>query len=328
MVPLRMITAALVVAGLVAACTSSTAPGQRAAEPAPAPITGAAPAGRVIAVGHGAEGVAIDAADHIVAVAVRDPATLVLLDSRSGQVLGKIPLPGTLRHLQIGPPGTILVPVETADELLQITARDGQLRARTPTGRSPHDAAATADGTVFVTNEFGGSVTIVRASSAVGTMTGFAQPGGVAAAGDTVGVVDVGANTLSLFTTQRTTSPAALPAGNGPTHVITDRHGRFVVADTRGNALLLYQTTPPRQIRTIPMPGNPYGLAYDPARDRLWVTLTARNELVGIDLGTEPPRQFARYPTVRQPNTVAVDSTAGRVIIVGAGDGQLQYLDP
>jgi hypothetical protein len=60
----------------------------------------------------------------------------------------------------------------------------------------------------------------------------------------------------------------------------------------------------------------------------LWVTLTARNEVVGLDLGVDPPAFAARLPTVRQPNTVAVDSATGRLFVTGTDEGVLQIIDP
>ena len=39
-------------------------------------------------------------------------------------------------------------------------------------------------------------------------------------------------------------------------------------------------------------------------------------------------REIARYPTVRQPNSVAVDPASGRVFVTGKADGQLQILEP
>jgi hypothetical protein len=39
-------------------------------------------------------------------------------------------------------------------------------------------------------------------------------------------------------------------------------------------------------------------------------------------------REIARYPTVRQPNTVAVDQASGSVSVTGKTDGQLQILEP
>jgi DNA-binding beta-propeller fold protein YncE len=49
---------------------------------------------------------------------------------------------------------------------------------------------------------------------------------------------------------------------------------------------------------------------------------------VQLALEEDTLRELARYPTVRQPNTVAVDSASGRVYVTGGADGELQILDP
>src|SRR5262249_44135981 len=135
------------------------------------------------------------------------------------------------------------------------------------------------------------------------------QPGGVAAVGDLVAVVDVHDHTLAVYDPLRLTRTALVAAGDGPTHLVADRRGRVLVVDTAGNRLRIFTTTPQlRQVDAVPLPGSPYGIAYDRTRDRLWVTLTARNQVVGFDLADASPREIARLPTVGQPNTVAVDS--------------------
>jgi hypothetical protein len=47
----------------------------------------------------------------------------------------------------------------------------------------------------------------------------------------------------------------------------------------------------------------------------LWVTLTATDEVVGLSTAADAFTEVTRCPTVRQPNTVAVDPTAGRVFV-------------
>jgi hypothetical protein len=56
-------------------------------------------------------------------------------------------------------------------------------------------------------------------------------------------------------------------------------------------------------------------------------TLTARNQLIGLTLGDGSPRETPRLPTVRQPNTVAVDPGTGRVFVTSRADGTLQLVD-
>jgi len=80
-------------------------------------------------------------------------------------------------------------------------------------------------------------------------------------------------------------------------------------------------------IRRYPLPGAPYGMAIDNRRHRLFVTLTARNELAELTAEGRP-HIVRRYPTPQQPNTVAVDTATGRVFVAGKVDGVLQLLDP
>ncbi|MGH3984200.1 MAG: YncE family protein [Pseudonocardiaceae bacterium] len=301
-----------------------------AAEPARSPVPTVPPAGRTVPVGAVPEGVVADPQTHIVAVGVRDPFALTLLDADTGTVVRRVPLPGELRHLQLAEPGgPVLVPDEGSNRLIRVALPGGEVTSQVLTGVVPHDATAAANGTVFVANELGNSVVAVRGDQIVHTFTDVTQPAGLATVGDLVGLVDVRENTLTVYDAQRLQRIAELPAGAGPTHVVADRRGHLAVIDTRGDAVLRYELSPqPRQIGRVELPGSPYGVTYDPVRDRLWVTLTARNEVVGLDLGADPPVVAARLPTVRQPNTVAVDSGTGRLFVTGTDEGLLQIIEP
>jgi DNA-binding beta-propeller fold protein YncE len=282
-----------------------------------------------VPVGAAPEGVVADPQTHIVAVGVREPSALALLDATTGTVLRKLPLPGALRHLQLARPGgPVLVPDEGSNRLIKVALPGGEVTSQVITGVVPHDATAAANGTVFVANELGHSVVAVRGDQIVHTFTDVAQPAGLAAVGDLVGLVDVRENTLTVYDAERLQRVAELPAGAGPTHVVADKRGQLAVIDTRGGAVLLYAFQPAiRQIRRVELPGTPYGVAYDSVRDRLWVTLTARNEVIGINLGADPPMLTTPLPTVRQPNTVAVDSSTGRLFVTGTAEGVLEIID-
>jgi DNA-binding beta-propeller fold protein YncE len=293
-------------------------------------VAGVRPAGRQLDVGSAPEGIVADATTRRVAVAVRAPDELVLLDTDTTAVRTRVPLPGSLRHLQLARDGgPVLVPDESSNSLLQVALPSGRVLSRTPTGTMPHDANEAPDRTILVADEAGATLTAVRGQKVVATFNDVTQPGGIAHVGNVFGVVDVGENTLTFYDAAALRPLTELAAGEGPTHVVADKHGRFVVVDTRGGAVLLY-APPPRaaQVQRLALPGQPYGVAYDPVRDRLWVTVTATNEVVGIDLSGSEPRETTRLPTVQQPNTVAVDAKTGRLFITGTTPGVVEVVDP
>ncbi|GAA1992954.1 lipoprotein [Amycolatopsis minnesotensis] len=299
------------------------------AEPALAPPLVRPPEGTVVPIGTAPEGAVADPVTHLVAVGLREPDRLALIVEKTGKTVATTPLPGHLRHLQLAAPGgPVLVPGENSDQLFTVALPSGTVTSAVRTGSSPHDATQAANGLVFAANENGRDVAVIRDARVVHTFTDVTQPAGLAATGDLVGLVDVRQNDLTLYDTATLTRVARLPAGDGPTHVVADRRGHLDVIDTRGGALLTYDPAGRRQLSRLDLPGTPYGVTYDDIRDRLWVTLTATNELVGIDLTAAEPRVITRIPTVRQPNTVTVDITTGTLAVTGTTDGVLQLLTP
>jgi hypothetical protein len=71
-------------------------------------------------------------------------------------------------------------------------------------------------------------------------------------------------------------------------------------------------------------------LAYDVARRRLYVTLTASNLMRMIDLSDAArPRVLGDVPTVQQPNSVAAEPRSGEVLVTGSdpdGNSGLQII--
>jgi DNA-binding beta-propeller fold protein YncE len=301
-----------------------------AAEPQQAPPPAGSVPGQVIPVGRDPEGVVADATTRTVAVATRNPDQLVILNADSGAITARIPLPGSARHLELaGPGGPVLVPVETANGLVRVQLPQGPAWPLITTGTSPHDAAAGANGTVFVGNELGGTVAALRGNHVVKVFTDAVQPAGLAAFGTAIGMLDARTNTLTVYDAERLTIIGSAPAGAGPTHLVADRHGRMVAADTRGDTIRVFDPLPaPQEVATAPQPGGPYGLAYDPRRDRLWVASSGINQVVGYDMTRPSPREVQRIPTVQNPYSLAVDATTGRLFVAGVTGGVVQVVDP
>lgn len=319
-------------AGLLAGCGASHH--RRAAEPAVAPAPTQRPAGNSVRVGTRPEGIVADARTGLVAVAVRSPAQIVLLDACTGQVRRRVSIPGAPRHLQLARAGgPVLVAEEPVDSLLELPLALADRRSATrirsiAVGDHPHDAAA-ADGRVFVADEHGRSVSVISGNRVIDRITGFAQPGGVAAVGGDVAVVDVGADTVTLVDARTLRVVGRLAAGAGPTHVAPGPGDRVYVLDTRGDAVLTYATRPRlRLLGRVAVPGHPYGVAVDPARARLWVTETAADRVVELTDRPAVPRVVATLPTARQPNTVAADSATGRIYVADAAAGTVEIIAP
>lgn len=299
-----------------------------AAEPPVSPSLTIAPAGRVVPVGREPEGVAVDPSTGVVAVGLRGPARLAL-SSEAGARLGDVRLAGAPRHLVLaGPGGPFLVPEETVGRLQAVSPRTRTIVATAVVGMGPHDAVA-AGSTWFVGNEFANTVSVVRGGAAVARFAVGVQPGGldVARVG-ALAVVAVRQRVLDLYSTTSFTRLARANAGAGPTHVACFG-GYCFVADTSGDALLIFTLTPHLTlVRRVYLPGGPYGMALDVRRHELWVTLPGVNRLAEVDLDGWRTALQRTWPTVRQANSVGVDDVTGRVLVAGRDDGVLQILAP
>jgi len=157
----------------------------------------------------------------------------------------------------------------------------------------------------------------------------FTHPGRVATlyAGRVVVVVMARERRLELRSVRRARRLDSAPVGVGPTHVACLDRGPCFVVDTQGQALLVVKLHPLRVARRVALAGEPYGIALDPVRRRLWVTLPGRNTVVELPAHGRP-HVLGQFATVRQPDAVAVDPRTGVVAIIGRADGVLQLLRP
>lgn len=341
----RLLVLAVVSALALSAC-SATPDRPVAAEPATSPALTATPAGTVVPVGgRGPEGVVITS-DGTLVVAVRNPGALVFqtlaADGSTTTPLGTLKTRSSARHLDLATPtGPVLAPLEDSSELLSVDVGTRTVATTaTRVGTTPHNAARTADGTEAVTNEHGGGVVFVRDGKVVSSLpAGPPQPGGLAVVGRYAAVADVQGNGVWVYDASTRTQVAHRAVGALLTHAITlgvagaldgtgAQRGVVAFADTSGGAVELERITPQIQdVGRVAAPGRPYGLAYDAARNLLYVTLTATNRLRVVDLADPArPRVLTDLPTVRQPNSVAVDPRSGTVVVTGGVDDNLQLI--
>jgi DNA-binding beta-propeller fold protein YncE len=299
-------------------------------EPARAPAPDRRPAGIVVPVPGAPEGMAVDIPGGILAVGVRDPDGVALVSTATGRVRMLVRLPGAPRHLQpAGPAGPVLVPAEQSGRPFQVALPGGMVVADTRAGRQPHDAAA-AGQTIFVGNEYSNTVSLIRGGKQVAVEPAPPQPGGVAPDGEYAVVAGVRGRSTEAYDSDGRPLGTA-PVGTGPAHVRAGPAGLFYVAGTEGNAVIIFRVTRsgPRQagdVRTEP--GTPYGIAINGRRGLVYVTLTATNRLESFHITGDGLVPAQTWPTVRQPNDVAVDAATGMVFVAGRDGNQLQLIGP
>ncbi len=191
--------AALLAVGLFLIGCSSDEGFAPAAEPAESPPLTATPAGDVAILGVGVEGMIFHPLSDSVAVAVREPYRLAFVDPEELFITRQYPIPNPARHLGLSPDGRrVVVPAESANEVFEIPNGPGPV-IRVATGEHPHDAVS-ADGKVFVADEFGDTVSVLEGNRVTQTLPAPEQPGGIAAVGNRyVAVVTVAERVMRVY---------------------------------------------------------------------------------------------------------------------------------
>ncbi|MEV0699701.1 hypothetical protein AB0I53_17595 [Saccharopolyspora sp. NPDC050389] len=291
-----------------------------AATPATAPPATTPPAGTV----HPAPPVqhtAYDRDTHTLVLASGPDLTLVDPRTNTQRTLTLPSAPATLRtdrgQLTAALPDTNLI---TRIDLRTATAQPTQI----PGG--PVDAIDLDGNRTAVILRDTATVTVLQNGNPTATTEKFQGPAQLLPTHGGIAVLDRLTTAITPIDPATGTKGAGLRAGQGATNAITDRYGRIITIDTRGQELLAFSTDPLIMKQRYPVPGAPYGLAYDPTRDLAWVTLTATNELVGYDITGGEPQERHRLPTITQPNSVAVDPDTGDIYIASANGAGYQVV--
>jgi hypothetical protein len=179
-------------------------------------------------------------------------------------------------------------------------------------------ASATAAGRTFTVER---GADRVRVSGGGELRTGL-EPASITAAagGSAVAVLSVRGRLLELFDARTLRRIGRADAGSGPVQVASDGGNYLYVTDAIGGSVLVFSTRPELHlVRRYGLEGEPWAIAHDGERRRLWVTLAGADELVEMTSGRRIRRLRAR-PTVPQPTAVAVD--AGGVTVRGRDGAQ------
>ncbi len=203
----------------------------------------------------------------------------------------------------------------------------GGLAATTIDGHDATDFTAVArrvDGRLLVGSAAGAVYVLADHTSSDQTRvtaetTIFSRVDAIVTEGETAVVLDRAQTSVTALNQQGAVQQA-LRAGLGATTIAADPAGRVLVTDTRGGQLLVFSVDPLIQRQGYPIGESPYAIAS--SNTLVWVSQTAINSVAGYDLGSGIPVEKVRYPTVRQPNSLAFDEVSGTLYVVsGSGDG-------
>lgn len=338
-VRLGLVTTAVVLGGLVmAGCSTGAgtqddlqaAPTLVAAMPAISPRPAVTPAGSVIGLPGPATAVVADPAGGVVAVAVSQPAELVLFALADPDAAPRVvPLPGSVTHLATGN-GTILAPVASANTVVEVNPRTATSTVVSVPGGPT--SAVDVNGHRYVAVPARNAVDVVTGDKITGTITGTVNPDQVLAAGGKLMLLDRVRSAVFDVDPAASTIGAGQRAGAGATNAATDGFGRILVTDTRTGELLAFSPGPVLLRQRTPVPGAPYGIAVDTRREIAWITATQLNQVIGYRLTGGQPVERYRLATVRQPDSVAVDPDSGRVFVASSDSstdgGGMQVMQP
>jgi DNA-binding beta-propeller fold protein YncE len=266
--------------------------------------------------------------------AVFDPATAslaVLSPGAEGRsTVTVMPASGAVRPVALPGPATAMA--GDNDGRVYASTRGGYFRVDLRAGTASRVDVEGQPGTDFtaIARRADGKMVLGSADGAVYTLSSdttvgsslkiFARVDALVTQGNTAIVLDRGQTSVTTISASGDDADHALRAGEGATTMAVDSAGRVLVADTRGDELLVFGTDPLILRQRYPVRDAPYGLAG--SSKLAWVSQTAINTVVGYDLATGIPVEKVRYRTVQQPDSLAFDEASGTLYVVsGSGAG-------
>ncbi|NIL78769.1 MULTISPECIES: hypothetical protein [Rhodococcus] len=293
------------------------------------PDTAVPPIGVVTDSPSGLHSTTFDADTRSVVALSDDLMSLVVFTAPDGQIADQPPreisLPGAAAGIADAGDGRLLLPMDRS--LVEVDLRTSDIDS-IPIDANLTSAARLDDGR-FAAGDDGGTIHVVDPDgdrSQVETVGGLTSVDALASTQYGVTALDRHQTSLTEVKVDDGSLGLALRAGEGAAHLDTDRFGRILVTDTVGRELLVYSSEDLLLRQRFPVDAQPWAVAYDDKSDVVWISLPGDNEVVGYTLDTGIPVEVARFPTVRQPDSIAVDSDTGDLFVGSATGNGLQRI--
>ena len=172
--------------------------------------------------------IAISPDDTTAYVASQQPGAtaLAILDLRSRQQVGTVPLDKTPRALGFSPDGgTLYVTLAGSDAVQVVDVKRAQIVGQIPVGASPHHPLITANGEYgLVVSQGPGQLAVISPSTSkvIGTVTVGKLPHWIATSsdGDTAYVTNEGSNSVTVVDVAKQRVLATIPVGAAPRKIV------------------------------------------------------------------------------------------------------------
>lgn len=230
-----------------------------------------------------------------------------------------VELPGAAAGIADVGDGTVLLPMDRS--LVTVDVRTSRVESTDVDARLL-SAAALPDGRTAAGDDRGVVHIFDSDGTESGTVGGLTSVDSLASTQYGLTALDRHQTSLTEVDVDDSSLGLALRAGEGAAELDTDRFGRILVTDAVGKELLVYSSEDLLLRQRFPVDAQPWAVTYDDKSDVVWVSLPAVNEVVGYTLDTGIPVEVNRFPTVRQPDSIAIDSDTGDLYVGSAtGDG-------
>lgn len=327
--------AALAVVAAVALTGCSTTPAREdrptivPAQPAVAPEPATPPAGLVAPAAAG-EGLAFDPVGRRLAAIEGNEVVQYRVDGGLA-VAARATLSARPSQVVANHDGGFLV---AAGKQVVVLPRDGGADGAVTVGRKNFDvdgevltvAPYGADGASVLAGTSDGRIVALGDSPNPKTITGPVEASRVLVHGSDVVVVDRLQSSITEVDVAGGKIGKGLRVGRGITNASIAPDGRVFAVDTGKNQVIGYTAAPLMERFLYPEAGSPWAVDYDATDKLMWVTRTATNEVVGYALSSGIPEQRKVYPTVRQPNAIAVDAKTGTLYVQSATGAGIQAI--
>lgn len=300
------------------------------------PEPAAAPSGSVLDVETDLHSTTFDATTHSVVALTDDSTQLMVFDAdRLDSAPRALTLPSAAADIVPAGDGTLLLPLRGGLGVVDLGAQ-GELAVTESTVEGVSDdvsllsAAVLNDGRIAVGDDRGSIHVLSAAADAssgeTDTIDGLTSVDGLASTQYGLAAVDRRQTSITQIDTESDSLGAALRAGTGAAELTTDPYGRILITDAAGSELLVYSSDDLLLRQRFPVGAQPWAVTYDDTTEVVWLSTPADNEVVGYALDTGIPVEVGRFPTVRQPDSIAVDADTGILYVGSAAGGGLQQI--